>query len=218
MTTRPVEEEKHWPDAAIEDLEDDEREMLLRQAGPTGEMARHAWQQYQEREEREGGVEEPHAVEAEQRRLQEMGQTAGSPTDPNAPMTGGGTVTTPGAGGTGAGGVSGTSEMGGTAGGTNTSTTGTNTPAPSTSTPSTTGPANTVNTTSTSGPAAGEVIDTPEEEAAETGTQTERQQAEARAAELGLEVRDAGSAGDWRVYDPKTGRQVAKSTVLAPAD
>lgn len=200
MTTRPVEEEKHWPDAPIEELEDDEREALLKQAGPTGEMARHAWQQYQEREEREQGVEEPHAVEAEQRRLQEMGQTGGSPTDPNSPMTGGGTVTTPGAGGTGAGGVSGTSEMGGTTG------TGT-----------TTGPANTVNATSTTGPAAGEVIDTPEEAAAETGTQTERQQAEARAAELGLEIRDAGSAGDWRVYDPKTGRQVAKSTVLTPA-
>ena len=50
---------------------------------------------------------------------------------------------------------------------------------------------------------------------AETGSQTEREKAEASAKRLGLEVRDYGTAGDWRVYDPATGRQVAKSTVLA---
>lgn len=59
-------------------------------------------------------------------------------------------------------------------------------------------------------------IDTPEEEAAETGTQTERQAAEAKAAERGLEIRDFGTAGDWRVYDPATGRQVAKSRLDEP--
>src|SRR5262245_3083380 len=68
--------------------------------------------------------------------------------------------------------------------------------------------------TSGSAPPAPPEVDTPEEETAETGTPTDRERAEARAAELGLEVRAYGDAGDWRVYDPKTGRQVAKSTVL----
>ena len=50
-----------------------------------------------------------------------------------------------------------------------------------------------------------EEVDTPEEEEAETGAQTEREEAEAKAAERGLEIRDFGTSGDWRVYDPKTG-------------
>lgn len=169
-----AERAKHWPAAPIEELDDQEREMLLQQAGPTGEMARHAWQQYQEREEREHGPgtsrggDEPQAVAREAQRLQEMGQVArergSTPTDPKTPMTPGGSVIAPGAGGPEA-----------------------------TKTP----------------------LDEPvEDEAAETGSGTERERAEKRAGELGLEVRDYGTAGDWRVYDPATGRQVAKSTVL----
>jgi len=38
-----------------------------------------------------------------------------------------------------------------------------------------------------------------------------RAEAEQRAGALGLEVRDFGTAGDWRLYDKATGRQVAKS-------
>jgi hypothetical protein len=61
-----------------------------------------------------------------------------------------------------------------------------------------------------------EEVDTPEEEEAETGEPTEREQAETKAAARGLEVRDYGTAGDWRVYDPATGRQVAKSRLDDP--
>ena len=50
-----------------------------------------------------------------------------------------------------------------------------------------------------------------EDEAAETGAKAERADAEKKAKKLGLEVRDFGTSGDWRLYDPETGRQVSKA-------
>jgi hypothetical protein len=61
-----------------------------------------------------------------------------------------------------------------------------------------------------------DVVDTPEEARAETGTPTEREQAEQKASLRDLEIRSYGTAGDWRVFDPKTGRQVAKRALDAP--
>lgn len=63
---------------------------------------------------------------------------------------------------------------------------------------------------------AADVVDTPEEARAETGTLTEREQAERKASLRDLEIRSYGTAGDWRVFDPKTGRQVAKRALDAP--
>lgn len=63
---------------------------------------------------------------------------------------------------------------------------------------------------------AADVVDTPEEARAETGAPTEREQAEQKASLRDLEIRSYGTAGDWRVFDPKTGRQVAKRALDAP--
>lgn len=52
--------------------------------------------------------------------------------------------------------------------------------------------------------------------ASDAGSSYSRADADQRAAQRGLEVRDYGTSGDWRVYDPATGRQVAKSKLDEP--
>jgi hypothetical protein len=128
-----VAEEKHWGDegVGIEEISDEEREALMQQAGPIGENARLAWQDYLREH-----PEEDVAREEETTRQAEMGQTASTVT-----------VTAAGA----------------------------------------------------------------EESASGEASALCRAEAERRASAMGLEVRDFGTAGDWRLYDPATGRQVAKS-------
>lgn len=153
-----AEQEKHWGDegVTIDEISDDEREVLLVQAGPVGEQARLAWQAYQDDRPK---AEEAHAVERERVRLQEMGQI---PTEPAEAVE---------------------EDLD------------------------------------------EEDEDEDEEEAEATdadaatdpASDPERALAERQAAVLHLQIRDFGTAGDWRLYDPATGRQVAKS-VLATAN
>lgn len=44
----------------------------------------------------------------------------------------------------------------------------------------------------------------------------ERAEAERKASERGLEIRDYGTNGEWRVYDPATGRMVSRSLLDEP--
>jgi hypothetical protein len=158
------EDGKHWPDYPINEIDAEEREMLLQQAGVVGENARMAWEAYQREEQGQDG-DEPQGVMKEQVRLQEMGQ----PAPPAPPRTGDPEVDR---------GSYPTGPLGGTL--------------PDSETDEV-----------EEGDAQGA--------AAETGGEDERKQAEAKAKDRGLEIRDYGTTGEWRVYDPSTGRQVAKS-------
>jgi len=48
------------------------------------------------------------------------------------------------------------------------------------------------------------------------GDTGDRAVAEKKALERGLEIRDFGTAGDWRVYDPKTGKMASKQRLEEP--
>jgi hypothetical protein len=149
------EEQKGWPYQEVQDLDPEEREELLKQAGPVGEAVRMAWIAYQASQAAAGQGEPvtvpPSLMTAAQPHPEAEGGEPDPPevvrAAPEAPIDQG--------------------------------------------------------------------VDT-EEEDDETGTESDRQAAERKAAERGLEVRDFGTAGDWRVYDPNTGRQVAKSALDAP--
>lgn len=151
-------EEKHWPDAPIEEIDADEREALLKQAGPVGENARMAWKAYQDEH---PDRENPTTIARERTRLADMGQLPPEEgVAAEAAVKGEPAPEPPAAAGAGAGDIE---------------------------------------------------VDAP-------GTGDDRAQAEAKAAKLGLEIRDYGTAGEWRVYDPATGRMVAKSRLEeAPA-
>lgn len=51
----------------------------------------------------------------------------------------------------------------------------------------------------------------------DTGSASERADAEKKAAKRGLEIRDYGTEGQWRVYDAKTGRMVSRAVLDEPA-
>jgi hypothetical protein len=76
MTTQPPTEEqkaaeadeeelKGWPHQAIQDLDEGEREALLKAGGPVGEAARLAWQQYEHAQAVEKGEAESNVASGE---------------------------------------------------------------------------------------------------------------------------------------------------------
>jgi hypothetical protein len=157
-----------WPDTPIQDLDDDEREALLNQAGPTGEAARQAWNQYQEDQER---TTQPtgQAVIEERERLVEEGTIPPEPEAEEADEEA-------------EEGEEGEEE--GEAG--------------------------------EMGEAEAEMAGAVREEHPEASGPSDRAEAERKAAERGYTIRDWGTSGDWRVIDPKTGRQVARSALDEP--
>lgn len=136
------EEPKGWPHEPIQDIPEADRDALLQSGGPTGEMARLAWDEYRKTQ-GEAVASAPTAPSP--------ATTEEAPQDPEqeayVPM----------------------------------------------------------GASTSAAPAEGD-----------TGAPSERQEAEAKAAERGLEIRDYGTAGEWRVYDTATGKQVAKSRLDAP--
>lgn len=164
-------EEPHWPDAPIEDIPAEEREALLKQAGPPGEMARVAWQRYQD-EHRDRG-DEPNAVMREQTRLQEMGAPVGENYGP----------------------VHDTDDA--VRAEQHSAARQAMSPEQAVKTPI--------------GQERVEHVPGQDQGNGESGSAQDRADAEAKAKKLSLEIRDYGAAGEWRVYDPATGRQVAKS-------
>lgn len=157
-------DEKHWGDegVTIDQIPDDEREVLLQQAGPMGEQARMAWQEHQRGQPQ---VDDAASIARERQRLTELGQAPPEDADAlreQAPI--GQEVETEA----------------------------------------------TRAAEASAGPAGeGALVEGGEEKEA-------RAEAERKASERGLEIRDYGTSGDWRVYDPKTGRQVAKSLLDEP--
>jgi hypothetical protein len=165
-------DEPHWPDAPIEEIPAEEREALLKQAGPPGEMARVAWARYQE-EQRDDRGDEPAAVMKEQTRLQEMGAPVG---ENYGPVHDQGDVVR--------------AEQ-------------------HSAVRQAMSPEQAVKT-----PIGQEHVPGQADQGSgqnETGSAQDRADAEKKAKKLNLEIRDYGAAGEWRVYDPATGRQVARS-------
>jgi len=214
-------QERHWPDIPINEVPDDEREALLHQAGPVGEQARLAWNAYQENQ-NPTDDEDAAAVARERTRLSEMGmappedagalraQAARGPRveTPTTRVAEAGTHGRP------------PGQSGAVAAGTAEGAT------PGSRVPNPPSPISSAQAERVSPPedddrarqveearhraAAQPERDRQMDEDAETGDKAERAAAEKKAKAKGLEIRDFGTAGDWRVYDPKSGRQVAR--------
>jgi hypothetical protein len=171
MATTPDErDERHWGDAGVEiwEIDDQERQALMAQAGPVGEAARQAWQQYLEQRQREEALGRSPTSEEVPEERERLARRGGLPQA-----------------------VAAEARAGRQAAG--------------------------IQEATEAAVAEAEEGEADEGEADEGDVEDERAEAERLAAERGLEIRDYGTAGEWRVYDPRTGRMVSRSALEEPA-
>jgi hypothetical protein len=165
MATTPDErDERHWGDAGVEiwEIDDQERAALMAQAGPVGEAARQAWQQYLEQRQREEALGRAPTSEEVPEERERLARRGGLPQAVAAEARAGRQ----------AAGIQEATEAA--------------------------------------------VAEAEADEGDVEGEEDERAEAERLAAERGLEIRDYGTAGEWRVYDPRTGRMVSRSALDEP--